>query len=435
MSRRCLIASAVAIARVGMKVETDDVAYPHPQNSLSADSRLPPRKFYDFTKGVPDQKIFMGEARCRNKKRPPRRKTETALKLAGANPIPQNGTRSNSFSLIVCRQGPIGEDRLNCTAFPFTVLYRQQPPGRPYGRFCVFRGSLMKKLLVFSIAALGLIGTPAFAADMAVKAPPVAPAPVLTWTRFYGGIQFGGGWSDEAVNLSPNDPFAAALLSGSFGPNIILPGQQPLPNGIQVPQNGPVGGFEAGYNWQAGPNWVLGLETDFSGSGLSGHASTSILLAGATVFTQTTTAQQSTDWYGTVRGRVGWLATPNLLLFGTGGFAYGRVADSANVAFSGNLAIQFPSGLGFNCLAGSCFPGSSSAIRTGWTAGGGLEWLLDQHWSAKVEYQFVDLGEQTVQLIAQNNAFTVGSFTPSSFSATFHDRFNVVRLGLNYQFH
>jgi hypothetical protein len=53
---------------------------------------------------------------------------------------------------------------------------------------------------------------------------------------------------------------------------------------------------------------------------------------------------------------------------------------------------------------------------------------------AKVEYQFVDLGTQTVQLIAQNNLFTITNFTPSSFSATFHDRFNVVRPGLNYRF-
>jgi outer membrane immunogenic protein len=296
----------------------------------------------------------------------------------------------------------------------------------------------MKKLLISAITAVGLLGTPALAADMAVKAPPPAPAPVPTWTGFYGGIQFGGGWGDEAVNLSPNDIFSAALLSGSFAPfGLTIIGQQPLPNGIRVRQSGPVGGFEAGYNGQAGPNWVLGLEADFSFAGMSGTASgTSLfgLIGGGGGTLQTTTAQQSTDWYGTVRGRVGWLATPNLLLFGTGGFAYGRVADSANVAFSSNLGLTLPSGLGFNCLAGSCFPGSSSAIRTGWTAGGGLEWLLDQHWSAKVEYQFVDLGEQTVQLIAQNNAFTIASFTPSSFSASFHDRFNVVRVGLNYRF-
>jgi outer membrane immunogenic protein len=77
-----------------------------------------------------------------------------------------------------------------------------------------------------------------------------------------------------------------------------------------------------------------------------------------------------------------------------------------------------------------CFAGSSSAIRTGWTAGSGIEWLLDQHWSTKIEYQFVDLGTETVRVTALNGA----GFTPASFNAAFHDRFNVVRLGLNYRF-
>jgi hypothetical protein len=76
----------------------------------------------------------------------------------------------------------------------------------------------------------------------------------------------------------------------------------------RIPQNGPVGGVEVGYNWQWS-NWVLGLEADFSVAGMSGTASgTTVFLPGAT---QTTTAQQETDWYGTVRGRLGWLATPN----------------------------------------------------------------------------------------------------------------------------
>jgi len=84
----------------------------------------------------------------------------------------------------------------------------------------------------------------------------------------------------------------------------------------------------------------------------------------------------------------------------------------------------------------TCFAGSSSVIRTGWTAGGGLEWLLDQHWSAKVEYQFVDLGTETIRVTALSIAGFGGSgvTTPASFNAIFHDRFNVVRLGLNYRF-
>jgi outer membrane immunogenic protein len=223
------------------------------------------------------------------------------------------------------------------------------------------------------------------------------------------------------------------LLNGSFAPTFTLLGQQPLPNGIRVPQSGPVGGFEAGYNWQAGSNWLLGLETDFSFDGMNGTASGTSFFVGAPFLqTQTTTAQQSTDWYGTVRGRVGWLATPNLLLFGTGGFAYGRVSDSANVTLGPGPIFSFGhNGVGFDCVLGlPCFSGSSSAIQTGWTAGGGLEWLLDQHWSAKVEYQFVDLGTEIVRVVA----IPAPGFAPSSFNAAFHDSFNVARLGLNYRF-
>jgi outer membrane immunogenic protein len=79
----------------------------------------------------------------------------------------------------------------------------------------------MKKLALCTIA-IALIGTPAFAADMAVKAPPPAPAPVPTWTGFYGGIQFGGGWSDEAVNYSANDPLAVGNGACAVAPRISL---------------------------------------------------------------------------------------------------------------------------------------------------------------------------------------------------------------------
>ena len=97
-------------------------------------------------------------------------------------------------------------------------------------------------------------------------------------------------------------------------------------------------------------------------------------------------------------------------------------------------------GFGFLCFSGTpCFTGSSSEIRTGWSAGGGAEWLLDQHWSAKIEYQFVDLGSETVRIVGTPCPGT-GQITclpppsTSSFNAIFHDRFNVVRLGLNYRF-
>jgi outer membrane immunogenic protein len=78
-----------------------------------------------------------------------------------------------------------------------------------------------------------------------------------------------------------------------------------------------------------------------------------------------------------------------------------------------------------------CFAGSTSTVRTGWTAGGGVEWLLDRHWSAKIEYQFVDLGTQTVRATAL--VPNTGD-SASSFNAAIRDQFNVVRVGLNYRF-
>jgi outer membrane immunogenic protein len=293
----------------------------------------------------------------------------------------------------------------------------------------------LNKITACVLAIAVLIG-PAFAADIA-KAPP--PAPLPTWTGFYGGIQFGGGWSDEAVvNYSANDFLSALIITGAC-----CNGNQPVTVN-RVRQHGPVGGFEAGYNWQLS-NWVLGLEADFSFAGMRGRASATSLFNGPN--THTFTAEQSTDWYGTVRGRAGWLATPNLLLFGTGGFAYGKVTESANYAIDGFLFLFTippapPFSISCPVPGGPCVAGSSSAIRTGWTAGGGAEWLLDQHWSAKIEYQFVDLGtEKTIRMITTPCPPTTCTFngpnltSPSSMNAgPFHNRFNVVRLGLNYRF-
>jgi outer membrane immunogenic protein len=281
-------------------------------------------------------------------------------------------------------------------------------------------------------AALSFTGS-AFAADMAVKAVPgPGPAPV-SWSGFYAGAEAGGSWGDETAASSPNDPLAANLFNGAFG----FTGQQPLVNSFSLRQSGAVGGFEAGYNWQPGSNWLVGLETDFNVTSLNGQASGTSLVQGppAATFTQSINTQQSTDWYGTVRGRLGWLATPNLLLFGTGGFAYGRVVDSANYTFNGAPAVLPGTAFGFSfsCVSNApCFTGASSAIRTGWTAGGGAEWRLSDDWSAKIEYQLVDLGTETVRVTAV--AVAVPGNSPSSFNTVFRNDFQVVRVGLNRHF-
>jgi outer membrane immunogenic protein len=292
----------------------------------------------------------------------------------------------------------------------------------------------MNKVAISIVAVAGLFAAPALAADMAVKAPPAPVAAPDGWAGFYLGAAAGLGWNDPAVSYAANDLATAAVVNGT----VFLPGEQPLVSAYRLRQTGPVGGLAAGYNWHVGASWLWGLEADFNLSALDGRAtgtSTYLALPGETVL-QSTTTQQSTPWYGTIRGRLGWLATPNLFLFGTGGLAYGRLSNAETFilssAVSGTSTVSL-GGASFTCVFNTpCFFGGSSAIKTGWSAGGGVEWRLDHHWSAKVEYQLVDFGNQSVRVTASTLGFAGGSL--ASFTATLRDEFQLVRLGLNYRF-
>ena len=287
----------------------------------------------------------------------------------------------------------------------------------------------MQKLVVL-VVTLAFSGS-AYAADMAVKAPP-SPVAAANWTGFYVGAQAGGALSKNADTWTGNDPISIAVATGTNG----TAGNQPLASPYNVNRNGVVGGFELGYNWQFDPHWLLGFETDFSGSSVHGAGASSSLLGsanGVTVFNNINSAQDI-DWYGTVRGRLGWLATPDLLIFGTGGLAYGKTEQSANLVFASNVNAPIPGAAGgftTNCATNTvCYSGSSLTTRIGWVAGAGIEWLFDPHWSAKIEYQFVDLGSETLRVTAPAFPGT----QVSSFNTIFRDHFNVARLGLNYKF-
>lgn len=240
----------------------------------------------------------------------------------------------------------------------------------------------MKKaaLGIFAIAAL--IGTPALAADMALKAPPPPPAPVYNWTGFYIGGTLGYGWGTSRQY----DP-----LGDSTG---------------QYSINGPVGGAEVGYNWQY-QKVVLGLEADFSAANINGAGLTTPTW-GCTGAIGTPPAGCSTtvDWFATQRGRVGYLVTDSLLAYGTAGIAEARVAD----AITSICAL---------CTA----PPTGTVTHSGWTAGGGLEYRFNQNVSAKIEYLHVDIG--------QYQWFTFLGGTDPGYS---YARFDVVRGGLNWHF-
>ncbi len=271
----------------------------------------------------------------------------------------------------------------------------------------------MKKiLLAVSAVALALSAGSAMAADLPsrkeapVYVPPPPPPPL--WTGFYLGLNIGGGWDANGGQSGVSgyyDPrysvgAPAPIGFGAVGPNLFF-----LPNGNSVgSQGGVVGGAQAGYNFQFN-QFVIGAETDFQGTSLSGGGNNAPLTLFPTPYSNPannyltpigaiTGANISLPWFGTVRGRVGYLFTPTLLLYGTAGFAYGEINAW---------------GL--------------SNTRTGWTAGGGVEWLFAPHWSAKAEYLYVDLDSN-----GQTGTFgwTWGNH--------FHPQLNVVRVGVNYHF-
>ena len=194
---------------------------------------------------------------------------------------------------------------------------------------------------------------------------------------------------------------------------------------------------QLGYNWQLNRNWVVGLETDFDWSGMKGSGSVSgtAVGPGPTFFPFTNTMTERVDWFGTVRARLGYLPTNNLLTYFTGGFAYGRIHDSGNDVFAIGILSGGPGPTGFTCVAAGapCFSGSSTTTGTGWTVGAGFEYMFVKNWSVKGEYLYVNLGSHSLTQTAV--AVTAPATIPSSFNANYSTTaFNIARFGLNYHF-
>ena len=212
----------------------------------------------------------------------------------------------------------------------------------------------MKKASL-AIAAAAFATTSAMAADLPSRkdAPVYAPPPpAFSWTGLYVGVNIGGGWMNNFNRNGWGTTFngvvwvpTPAVAGGSSG-------------------GGVVGGVQAGYNFQLTPMFVIGLETDFQGTSIKGGNGGGLGFGGVT---------RSVDDFGTVRGRVG-VTLPGwsqLLVYGTGGFAYGDIR--LNHGWLGNL--------------------HGSAI--GWSAGGGLEYAILPNWSVKAEYLYTNLGTDT----------------------------------------
>lgn len=230
-------------------------------------------------------------------------------------------------------------------------------------------GALVRKVLFALALTLAMPALPAFAADLPVKAP-ANIATVTNWTGFYIGIEGGADWG----RFSQTNTISGVSL-GFFD------------------QKGGLIGGTAGYNWQTG-NWIFGLETDLSWTDLSGTQT-----CGPTRTNICTTEMRA---FGTLRGRVGMTLLDNVLLYATGGLAYGDIRATRDVGAT-----------------------ESDNWRAGWTVGGGGEVMLFPHWSVKLEYLYATFpGTATTYTIIANG---------NPIAATERD-VQIVRAGLNWHF-
>jgi len=284
---------------------------------------------------------------------------------------------------------------------------------------------------VFSVLMASL-GSQAEAADVPVGAlaPIYLKAPVASppsWTGFYVGGDIGGKWIDpEWSATSLRDP-----------PGVTCPGGVGLPIDSTGNTNfDPLAlrfGIFAGVNWQIAPTWIVGIEGDygyshttFTHSGLPGCT---IGCLGGFVFPPGGTAggdqaSVSPGWDASLRARLGYLVTPTLLVYGTGGIAWQGIEATGSCG---------PYVTSFYCI-GPPQPDPSSvtksAILTGWTVGAGAEWRFSPHWTLRGEYRFSDFN-------TWNSVFAFGA-TPGGGDNTYRFQLKVQTqigtLGLAYLF-
>ena len=219
----------------------------------------------------------------------------------------------------------------------------------------------MNRLLI--AAALLSVATAASAADMQARPYTKAPPPLVSlaynWSGFYIGAMGGYGWD-----------------SGDF--------------------SGGFGGGTIGYNWQfPGSQFVFGIEVDAAGGSIKDSLTEDI--GGGVLATE----ELKINSFGSVTGRAGF-ALDAALIYAKGGFAWANRKDSISAPAIGASI-------------------SDSQFHTGYTIGGGLEYLFTPSWSAKAEYMYTSLGSET---------YNLGGFPLDSGTIDFH----TIKVGVNYHF-
>jgi outer membrane immunogenic protein len=233
--------------------------------------------------------------------------------------------------------------------------------------------------ILLAAATIGLAATQALAADLPRKAPPpaVPMAPPVTWTGCYIGANVGGIFSDRR---------ATGVLG--FGE-------------ISTDNSGFTGGGQIGCDYQFAGGWVIGFRNMFNGTSLNRDATFDDGLGNIV------TVNFKNNWFDALTGRIGYTWAPGWLLYGQGGVVWAK--NSIDVTIN------------------SFDVGSASRTRTGWTAGGGVEWMFTRGWSAFLEGNYYDFGDHDRTIFDPVVCVAGCAFNTKTTAAS-------VLVGVNYRF-
>jgi outer membrane immunogenic protein len=259
----------------------------------------------------------------------------------------------------------------------------------------------------FAAAALltGMVAAPA--ADMPLKAPPMAP--IYDWSGFYVGVNAGGVW--DRGNLTDTSGAAFSFAPFAFisppafppaGIPTLVPGTIPLPGTLTAGsgQHGSfVGGGQIGYNWQSG-RWVYGIEGQIQGLKTGqdfAFAAQEVITLPFVTHTLTGNGTLERDIQAALRGRLGY-TWDRLLVYGTGGVAFTRLKTNAAYTYAFALApgvAPFP-GITNPTTTTTSFDGSTTL--TGLTLGAGFQYAFWQNVSIGLDYAHTFYGRHDLSL-------------------------------------